>query len=63
MFHCSVDSILHEAAKALLVAGANPNEGDLFAKTPLHAAAFSGRLDIVKLLLQNGADVSTVLLK
>ena len=27
-------------------------------RTPLHFAAYAGRLDAVKLLLQNGADLS-----
>jgi hypothetical protein len=39
--------------------GANVNEADRFGWTPLHLAAYNGSLEIVKLLVVNGADINT----
>ncbi|CAN0528437.1 unnamed protein product, partial [Ectocarpus sp. 8 AP-2014] len=47
------------AATALLVGGANPNldsEGGAF--PPLYLATIMGHLDVLKVLLQHGADVN-----
>ena len=49
-----------EKARKLLEAGTDPNDkpGDEDSETPLHAAAASGHIPMVKLLLQYGADVN-----
>jgi len=47
-----------EAAIALLDGGANPNVADRTGKTPLHLAAQSGALDLVKKLISKGADLN-----
>ncbi len=38
--------------------GANPNKSK-YGRTPLHTAAYEGRFDVVKLLLEHGADPNT----
>ena len=40
----------------MLKNGANPNRIDVIGNTPLHLAACSSKVEIVNLLLQNGAD-------
>ena len=47
-----------DAAIALLDGGANPNVADRTGKTPLHLAAQSGALDLVKKLISKGADLN-----
>ncbi len=49
------------AAKALLDAGADPNEkdGGRFRQTPLHLAAEQGDLELAELLLERGAEADT----
>jgi ankyrin repeat protein len=50
-----------EAVKALLAAGADPNDGDDSGDTPLIMAVYnSGNLDVVKALIAGGADVNSV---
>ncbi len=44
-------------AEELIAAGADPNKPTFFGHCPLHEAAGSNRLDIVRLLLENGAKV------
>lgn len=43
--------------KQLLDAGADPNEQDLLGMTPLHITACRGCPDLVKLLIERGADL------
>ena len=43
-------------AYTLLDHGANPNQQDVNGNTPLHIAVCSSKLDVVILLLKNGAD-------
>jgi hypothetical protein len=45
---------------ALIKKGADENWRDPqpYAKTPLNAAILGGRLDVVKVLLENGADIN-----
>lgn len=45
-------------AKQLLIKGANPNARDGGQMTPLHAAAIHGELEVFRLLLDNGADIT-----
>jgi ankyrin repeat protein len=56
----AVDSHDDEAVRILLEAGADPNpkvpEG-LFRSSPLKAASFGGRAEMVKLLLHHGAEI------
>ncbi len=44
--------------EALISMGANVNTTNAIGSTPLHFAAISGNLDIVRLLLENGAEVN-----
>ncbi|MFZ4575855.1 MAG: acyltransferase family protein, partial [Phycisphaerales bacterium] len=46
----------HDAAKALLALGADPNGRNRDSSTPLHNACFFGRTDVARTLLANGAD-------
>ncbi len=49
------DNLLTEI-KALLDAGANPNEITKYSETPLRSASVKGRFDVVKLLFEYGAN-------
>jgi len=42
----------------MLDEGADVNEGDYDRRTALHLAASEGQLDVVRLLIERGADVS-----
>jgi ankyrin repeat protein len=46
-----------QAAKLLIAAGININQPGDLGYTPLHAACSGGKLEMVKLLVKNGADV------
>ena len=48
----------YAASKVLLSAGAKPDVPTVLGKTPLHGACFLGRMDLVELLITNGANVS-----
>ena len=48
------------AVKELIKRGADVNIPGEFDQTPLHTAVLTGNLDIIKLLLENGADLSQV---
>lgn len=47
-----------ELVKSLLTKKVNINEADMSGSTPLHHAVWYGRFDIIKLLLEAGADVN-----
>jgi len=47
-----------EAARLLLVKGADVNAKDHYGFAPLHEAALNGRTELAELLLTNGADVN-----
>ncbi|MBP6108580.1 MAG: ankyrin repeat domain-containing protein [Rhodocyclaceae bacterium] len=47
-----------ELVQQLLIAGANPNEANLFNYTPLMAAVAAGQLGVVEQLLNAGAEVA-----
>jgi ankyrin repeat protein len=47
-----------KCVEKLLDGGADPNFVNKDYETPLHYAAFKGRLDIVELLIRRGADVN-----
>src|SRR5580658_9084156 len=44
------------ATQAILATGFNPNTRDDFGATALHDAVWSGHIDLVRLLLDHGAD-------
>lgn len=44
--------------KSLIAQGLNINASNQFEKAPLHYAAYNGNLKIVKLLVENGADIN-----
>jgi ankyrin repeat protein len=44
--------------KRLVVKGLKVNQGDYDQRTPLHLACSAGHLDIVKYLIENGADIN-----
>jgi hypothetical protein len=46
-----------ERVKELVAAGANPNVYNQTLMTPLHYAAYSGRIDICAFLIANGANL------
>ena len=48
----------YDAVKFLLGQGLQVNGRDARGYTALHAAAYTGRLDIVQLLVENGADIN-----
>jgi len=47
---------LDEVERLVVDCGADPNIQDAFGDTPLHYAAYNGRLGVVRLLLEHGAD-------
>jgi ankyrin repeat protein len=47
-----------EILKALIALEVDPNGKDYDARSPLHLAASQGKLDAVKLLVLNGANVN-----
>jgi len=47
-----------EILKALIALKVDPNGKDYDARSPLHLAASQGKLDAVKLLVLNGANVN-----
>ncbi|KAK3312564.1 hypothetical protein B0H66DRAFT_506168, partial [Apodospora peruviana] len=49
----------HDAAKLLLMQGADPTIADNYGRTPLQLSSANGSLDIVKLLLEKGAGIAT----
>ena len=53
--HCAVRANLVHNVRALLAAGAVPNNVQLFSETPLHTAASMGYEECVKLLIDGGA--------
>lgn len=56
MIHLAIGSKDVEFVDILLQAGANPNDRDVFDKTPLLTAVNEGYNDIVSVLLDNGAN-------
>ena len=46
------------AIQHLIAAGQPLNDFDILSKTPLHYAAEAGRLDVMRLLIEAGADVN-----
>ncbi|XP_014235400.1 transient receptor potential channel pyrexia-like [Trichogramma pretiosum] len=55
--HYAVQSNSTSCTEALLLAGASPNNPQVYTETPLHVAASLGLADCLKLLLAHGADV------
>ena len=53
-------SLNADISKMLLVNGANVNAVDNWKDTPLHRAAWYGRIDVMKLLMMNGANVNAL---
>ncbi|RKL32212.1 hypothetical protein BFJ72_g10792 [Fusarium proliferatum] len=54
-----IDLDRRHVVKALIASGANPHMLGYEGNTPLHLAAISGDEDIIKMLLDRGADIST----
>lgn len=52
--------MLHNLALKLLNAGANPNVQDKFKSYPIHYAAIHGNLDLLKRLIECGADYNAL---
>src|ERR1700746_1311973 len=55
--HCVVRSGDRSAAKSLIDAGINVNKAGDLGYTPLHVACMQGNAEMVKLLIDGGADV------
>jgi len=56
--HDAVFNKTYEDIEDMLVLGANPNAIDENGQTPVHFAAFFGKLDVLKLLIDHGGDVN-----
>ena len=56
MYNSEVAHKAVEIVKLLLEHGAKPNAKDNDGWTPLHYAAYRGRVDVVKILLEHGAN-------
>ncbi|XP_055544901.1 transient receptor potential channel pyrexia [Wyeomyia smithii] len=54
--HYAVQRNSRKCVELLLTNGANPNTPQVYTQTPLHVAASNGFVDIMKLLLDHGAD-------
>jgi ankyrin repeat protein len=58
--HAAAASGDAESTRRLIAAGANVNERDGYARTPLHVATFARQRDIVVLLVKAGADINAM---
>lgn len=47
-----------ETLSRLIVMGVNINAGDYDRRTPLHLAVSAGNVDVIKYLIEKGADVN-----
>ncbi|CVL06133.1 related to ankyrin [Fusarium mangiferae] len=57
--YLNIDLDRRRVVKAFIASGANPHMLGCEGNTPLHLAAISGDEDIIKMLLDRGADIST----
>jgi hypothetical protein len=58
LHHCAENGFTTSVKRLLSIRNINVNVKDVSGSTPLHWAAYNGHIEIVRLLLQNGADVN-----
>jgi hypothetical protein len=58
LHHCARKSLTTSVKRLLSIRNINVNVKDVYGATPLHYAAANGHVEIIHLLLQNGADVN-----
>ena len=59
LLHIAADHLFYEGSKILLECGSTPDNKDRFGVTPLMSAAEKSNIDLIKLLIKNGADIYT----
>jgi hypothetical protein len=59
LHHCAMNGLTSSVKRLLSFRNINVNVKDVYGMTPLHEAAINGHVEIVRLLLQNGADVNS----
>jgi hypothetical protein len=59
LHHCAINDLTTSVKRLLSIRNINVNmKDDRFGATPLHSAVMNGHIEIVRLLLQNGAEVN-----
>jgi ankyrin repeat protein len=58
LHYCARKGLTTSVKRILSIRNINVNVKDVYGRTPLHWAARNGRIEIARLLLQNGAEVN-----